>query len=113
MLTTVRHNPGPGAYDPKTSITPNGNYFIASMRNSGAPFFSLPKVGKGSTVKVGGRDGSPGPGSYNIKTGISDNADRFISTFHAPKTRTFYHSDRKTIDIPKALQSKNFVNQAF
>lgn len=44
MLTSARFNPGPGAYEPKTSITPTGEYFISTMKNSKAPHFSLPKV---------------------------------------------------------------------
>ena len=72
MLTTARHNPGPGAYEPKTSISANGSYMIAGYKNSKAPTFSAPSAkGTGS----GGRNSSsPGPGAYNLKVGISDNA---------------------------------------
>ena len=48
MLTSARFNPGPGAYEPKTTITPTGEYFVSSMKNSKAPHFSLPKVIKSS-----------------------------------------------------------------
>ena len=103
MLTSTRNNPGPGAYDPKTSIDPCGKYFIASIKNSGAPAFSLPTL---SRFSYGKADRIPGPGTYAPKIGISDSASSFISTFKSPKTRTFYHSDRKTIDIPSHIRSK-------
>jgi hypothetical protein len=103
MLTSTRHNPGPGAYDPKTSITPTGDYFIGSMKNSKAPHFSLPSLQRFREEK---REVSPGPGAYTLKVGISDPSATMISTFKSPKTRTFYHSDRKTIDIPKNLICK-------
>ena len=48
MLTSARFNPGPGAYEPKTTLTPTGQYFVSSMKNSKAPHFSLPKVIKSS-----------------------------------------------------------------
>lgn len=68
------------------------------MKNSGAPSFSLPSLKRFNELKP---DGKPGPGAYDLKIGISDSASQFISTFKSPKTRTYYHSDRKTIDIPK------------
>jgi len=42
----------------------------------------------------------PGPGQYDLKIGIGDPTSTFMSNFKSPKTRTFYHADRKTIDIP-------------
>ena len=67
------------------------------MRSSGATTFSLPSLNRFQLIK---QDEVPGPGAYPIKTGISDPAFKFISNFKSPKTRTFYHADRKTIDIP-------------
>lgn len=104
MLTTTRNNPGPGAYEPKTTINNDGRYFVATMKNSGAPTFSLPSLPRFQNEKA---DTKPGPGAYTLKIGISDNASSFISTFKSPKTRTFYHSDRKTIEISKDTRSKN------
>lgn len=105
MLTSVRFNPGPGAYEPKNTITPTGEYYVSNMKNSGAPHFSLPKVSPGHNTK---KDGSPGPGSYSIKTGLSDDNAHFISTIKGPKAKTFYHFDRKTIDIPKYVSCIDF-----
>ena len=102
LLTSTRHNPGPGAYEPKTTISANGNYFISGMKNSKAPLFTLPSLDRFIYDK---KERAPGPGAYSLKTGISDPAASFISTFKSPKTRTFYHSDRKTIDIPSSVKS--------
>ena len=99
----MRHNPGPGAYEPKLSTNSDGKYFIASMKNSGAPTFSLPSLSRFSNDK---KDNVPGPGNYNLKIGISDPVHQFVSTFRSPKTRTFYHCDRKTIEILNDLKSK-------
>ncbi len=46
-------------------------------------------------------DYRPGPGAYYSKIGIADKGYQYVSTVKSPKTRTFYHSDRRTIDIPK------------
>jgi hypothetical protein len=69
MLTSTRYNPGPGAYDPKTSLTPTGEYFVGSLKNSGAQHFSLPSLQRFREEK---RENSPGPGAYSLKVGISD-----------------------------------------
>ena len=103
MLTSTRHNPGPGTYDVKPSISATGHYSVAGFKDSKAPNFSLPSLARFQYDK---RERSPGPGAYAMKTGISDNGSQFISTFKSPKTRTFYHSDRKTIDIPSSIRSK-------
>lgn len=44
MLTSTRHNPGPGAYEPRTTLSATGNYFVGTMKNSLAPNFSLPSL---------------------------------------------------------------------
>ena len=40
-----------------------------------------------------------------MKIGIGDGSSQFVSTFKSPKARTFYHSDRKTIEISKDTRS--------
>ena len=102
-MTSTRHNPGPGAYDPKTYTNAAGVYAIAGIKNSKAPNFSLPSLPRFIYAKD---ERNPGPGSYSIKVGISDNSSQFISTVKSPKTNTFYHSDRITIDIPTHIRSK-------
>lgn len=103
MLTTTRYNPGPGAYDPKVGTNPTGDYFIASIHNSKAPTFSLPSLPRFKNEK---KDTKPGPGTYSLHIGIADPTSTFLSTFKTPKTRTFYHSDRKTIDITRDQKCK-------
>ena len=98
LLTTIRQNPGPGAYTPAVNINKDGKYFVSSIKSSGAPSFSLPSLER---FKVDNRTRFvPGPGQYDLKIGIGDPTSTFMSNFKSPKTRTFYHADRKTIDIP-------------
>jgi len=58
----VRHNPGPGAYEPKNSLNQTGQYVISNLSNAIAPSMSMPSLDKGRQYyninKV------PGPGSY-------------------------------------------------
>jgi hypothetical protein len=110
LLTTVRHNPGPGAYEPKDNTDAKGKYFVSSIKNSGAPAFSLPSLPRFISQK---QDDVPGPGAYTLKTGISDPAHRFMSSFKSPKTRTFYHCDRKTIEILNDAKSKFIISHIY
>jgi Sperm-tail PG-rich repeat len=104
-LTTIRQNPGPGTYEPKANVDKVGKCFISTIKNTGAPSFSLPSLPRFQHEK---NENVPGPGAYSLKIGISDPAHQFMSSFRSPKTRTFYHSDRKTIDIPNDARSKNY-----
>jgi len=52
MLTTTRANPGPGAYDPKVTLNPNGSYYVAGIPNSKAPTFSLPSLPRFNQSKL-------------------------------------------------------------
>ena len=101
-LTTQRQNPGPGAYEPRTTTNAIGKYFISTIKNTGAPAFSLPSLPRFDKER---KHDVPGPGQYTLKTGISDPAYQFLSSFKSPKTRTFYHCDRKTIDIQSDQKS--------
>ncbi len=103
MLTSTRYNPGPGAYDPKTTMDPKGNYFLSTMKNNGSITFKPISASEGSGLFRG--NSNPGPGAYNLKVGIADKSSTFISGFTSPKARTFYHSDRVTTDIPKSIRS--------
>ena len=41
-LTSQKFNPGPGTYEPKTSINKNGSYIVSTFKNSLTPTMSLP-----------------------------------------------------------------------
>ena len=43
-----------------------------------------------------------------MNIGIGDSTSQFVSTFKSPKARTFYHSDRKTIEISKDMRSNYY-----
>ena len=67
LLTSVRHNPGPGQYDPKTDTNKLGVFYVSKLKNSMAPSFSLPSLKRfqynDKHVKI-----VPGPGAYDPKT---------------------------------------------
>jgi hypothetical protein len=44
LLTTIRQNPGPGTYEPKANVDKVGKCFISTIKNTGAPSFSLPSL---------------------------------------------------------------------
>lgn len=35
LLTSVRHNPGPGTYEPKNTLSTVGKYFVSTIKNTG------------------------------------------------------------------------------
>jgi len=102
LLTSTRHNPGPGAYAPKNEMNETGRYMIGNVHNSLAPSFSLPSLKRFQYVD--NNKHFPGPGTYAPKIGISENGSQYISNIKSPTTRTFYHSDRVTIDIPSHIR---------
>lgn len=53
-----------------------GKCFVSTIKNSGAPSFSLPSLDRFREEK---KDIVPGPGAYSLKVGISDPAHKFIS----------------------------------
>lgn len=71
LLTSTRHNPGPGAYAPKNEMNETGKYMIGNVHNSLAPSFSLPSLKRFQYVD--NNKHFPGPGTYAPKIGISDN----------------------------------------
>ena len=60
LMTTVRLNPGPGAYEPKNQMNQTGQYLIAGVKNSKAPTFSLPSLKRFSVNDK--HKNIPGPG---------------------------------------------------
>ncbi len=62
-MTSVRFNPGPGAYEPKASINQAGTYILSSMRNTLTPSISLPSLDRGRGI-YDVKPGIPGPGQY-------------------------------------------------
>jgi hypothetical protein len=47
QLTSNRFIPGPGTYDPKTSINKTGVYTLSTMNNTMTPSFSVPTMNVG------------------------------------------------------------------
>lgn len=65
-MSTVKINPGPGAYEPKSAFNESGSYFLSKFHNSlactMAPAHSLRFIEfKNSPQKL-----NPGPGKYSF-----------------------------------------------
>lgn len=41
---TKDNSPGPGTYEPKTSINTTGQYMVSNMHSALAPSFSMPSM---------------------------------------------------------------------
>jgi len=94
-LTTQRLVPGPGAYEPRTSINRDGKFILSKMKSTLSPSFSLPKLGikgKGGTVSSPSNRNLPGPGAYTPKLMIGEKT--MTSVYRQPSTLSFYHHDR-------------------
>lgn len=39
-IRRIAEIPGPGQYDPRTDVSPNGTYFVDKFKNSQAPLFT-------------------------------------------------------------------------
>jgi hypothetical protein len=47
LISTVKNNPGPGTYEPKTSMNLTGHYVMSNIGNTLTPSMSLPSLDKG------------------------------------------------------------------
>ena len=66
-IRRIAEIPGPGQYDPRTEVSPNGTYFVDKFKNSQAPLFTkqqrLVTLDPSETRKI-----TPGPGTYKAPT---------------------------------------------
>lgn len=103
MKHTYRDAPGPGAYDFKASVNQTGRNFNSKMRSSSVCTIQKTKGGRfGSTNNPSKM--VPGPGQYQPKLDMTKTGDYFVSKFRSAGTRTFYHSDRRTIGLPECAK---------
>ena len=71
--------PGPGAYDPKTNINPEGQYYLSNFKSNAVSKFVSPDKSLTTSIKDSASaakvrkalyrsftNGTPGPGSYRI-----------------------------------------------
>ena len=87
--------PGPGSYEPKTSLNKTGQYVVSNLKSAIAPSFSQPKLDpkEGRELEhVKLMKYVPGPGSYTPKLNIGDKTS--TSTYRQVNARSFYHHDR-------------------
>jgi hypothetical protein len=58
-----KYIPGPGAYQPKLFLDPNGKYFVSNLRSTLGTSFGGPSANSPRFEKNRGNK-TPGPGSY-------------------------------------------------
>ena len=94
-LQTVKGIPGPGAYEPKTSLNKNGLYVVSNLKSAVAPSFTQPKLGPHDGREIDHIKFFkyvPGPGSYTPKLNIGEKTS--TSTYRQTVAKSFYHHDR-------------------
>jgi hypothetical protein len=102
LISTARDVPGPGAYDFKASVSNQNSGQIgwnSKLRSASVCTFNK---GKGDRFGVSKNPSKqvPGPGQYSPKMEMSKTGDYFFSKYTSAGTRTFYHSNRQTIQLP-------------
>lgn len=100
-----QESPGPGQYENREVINQRGSYFLAKYKNSGAPAFNPPNSKRFKHYNNNSVS-QPGPGHYTPKTDLPSTGEYFVSKYQGSMCRTFYHSDRTTLKIPKQSQGK-------
>ena len=105
--------PGPGQYDPKTNVNPNGTYFVDKYKNSQAPVFTkqsrLVTLDVSETRKI-----TPGPGSYKAPTEFGYyEINNFGSTFTQNVIPPKLNTSRSALSLynPSSVQKPKEVTQ--
>jgi hypothetical protein len=104
-VKNLKANPGPGRYDPKSTINAKGSYFNSKHKSSMATTWNPPSSKRFNQyegmyailILAQKSRNMPGPGMYSPKTSIPSDGNYFVSTFKSTMCRTFYHSDNKPL----------------
>ena len=64
-MTTIKINPGPGAYETKPAINDKGSYFVSKFHNSLAATMSPARSLRFLELKNSPERLNPGPGRYS------------------------------------------------
>lgn len=96
-MTTIRINPGPGAYEPKPAINPKGSYFVSKFHSSMATTIAPARSVRFLELKNSPERLNPGPDRYSPSGSLNKKGDYYLSKFHSSMCRTQYHADRKTV----------------
>mmetsp|Transcript_35612 Transcript_35612/g.34646 ORF Transcript_35612/g.34646 Transcript_35612/m.34646 type:complete len:149 (+) Transcript_35612:450-896(+) len=97
MMTTVKINPGPGAYENKPALNDKGSYFVSKFQNSMATTINPSRSVRFLQLKNSPQQLNPGPDRYSPQGHMSKDGAYFVSKFHSSMCRTHYHADRKTL----------------
>ena len=96
-LYSYRESPGPGAYDSKATM--NGTNVNSKLRSASVCTFNKTKGGRFGNSNNPSKQ-VPGPGQYSPRLEMTSTGEYFYSKYQSAGTRTFYHSNRKTIQLP-------------
>ena len=88
---TLINVPGPGAYEPAKTLSPDGKYFCTKYHDSGSAAL------KSSASRFIDCKDSPGPGQYDHPKTINDAGRNFVSRFRSCSSLCFGNSERKLI----------------
>ena len=81
--------PGPGAYDPSKTLTPDGKYYCSKYHDSGSCALRA-----SATRFPDDRFRVPGPGQYNHPIPVNADGRNYVSKFQSSYSRTFGSSQR-------------------
>lgn len=108
LHTSTRFNPGPGTYEPRDVINPNGSYMMSNMTNTLTPSFSHSNLQKGRNgLSIVSRQFMPGPGTYTPQLEITS-PTVLTSVYKSTLVKTFYHNDRFPAKVGQFSKS-NFI----
>lgn len=96
-MSTIRINPGPGAYEPKPTLNKTGTYFLSKFQNSMASTMSPARSLRFLELKNSPQKLNPGPGRYAPLGEMTKDGSYFVSKFKSSMCRSHYHADRHTV----------------
>lgn len=80
-MTTIRINPGPGAYEMKPALNQNGAYFNSKYHNSMATTMAPSRSLRFLELKNSPEKLNPGPGRYTPMGEMTKQGSYFVSKF--------------------------------
>ena len=83
-------------------MSKTGVYFNSKFKSSGGSLFNPKRSQRFKDLKENKTISSPGPGQYSPKNEMtSKDGNYFVSNFKSNGVRTFYHTNRMTMEVAK------------
>ena len=103
-MTTIKINPGPGAYELKPALNEKGSYFVSRFEGSKATTINPSRSVRFLELRNSPSRLNPGPDRYSPEGAMTNKGSYFVSKFHSSMCRTHYHADRRTM-LGNSLQT--------